>query len=115
MISQPNKDVLVQLSALEARYSRFRTSPDFARGEHFPVDMPFLELVTKQPVKNVAARLTKEALDGFLTLSVASIVDYEGSIRSLGNAWDQLSQDARELAAVDSFPRKLILLVNVSS
>lgn len=115
LVCQPDKSILVRLIALEVRYSRFRIRSDFTRGKRFSVDTPFLALVTEHPVKTAAERLTKAAKEGFLALSVSSVLNYREPIRLLGHTWDQLSQDARELAAADSSHEKLILLAKASS
>lgn len=79
------------------------------------METPFLALVFEHPVGTAAERLTKAAAEGFWALSVSGVTNYKEPIRQLGNAWDQLSQDARELAAVVSSHENLILLAKVSS
>lgn len=114
LMREPDKSILVRLIALEVRYSRFRLSDGFTRGERFSVDTPFLELVNEHRVKTTAERLTKAAKEGFLALSASSVLRYNEPVRMLGHTWDQLAQDARELAAADSFHEKLILLAKAS-
>lgn len=65
LVCQPDKRILVQLTALEVRYSRFCISSEFARGERFSVETPFLALVFEHPVGTAAERLTKAAAEGF--------------------------------------------------
>jgi hypothetical protein len=85
---EPDKSILVRLIALEVRYSRFRLSDGFTRGERFSVDTPFLELVNEHRVKTTAERLTKAVKEGFLALSASSVLSYNELVRLLGNTWD---------------------------
>ncbi|KAJ5160978.1 uncharacterized protein N7482_007982 [Penicillium canariense] len=101
LLSQPDAHILSKLKALEARYMRYKTGPGMIEGRYFDTGTALLNLLISYTPKSMAIKLSRNALKLFRTLSLEGILTQDPNLRLLGNQWNQVCLDAKDLAVAD--------------
>ncbi|KAJ5642667.1 hypothetical protein N7490_006667 [Penicillium lividum] len=107
LLSPPDRNILLKLTALKSRYQRYRMSPDMVQGRVFSVKTSFLDLLIDHSATAVALRLSRNVLARFHHICLDGIRTHDQHLQLLGTEWNELCHDAEEVAAVGDLGRKL--------
>jgi hypothetical protein len=113
LLDQPDRYIMRRLKVLEARYTRYKTGPDIARGRAFDVRTDFFTAVSEQTAATMAWKMTQDVLGVFDNLNINEILLNGDHLRHLAEKWDQLSHDTEEIATAGGLDGKLRNIASV--